>query len=92
MAEKMIEIKELKNELEKRIKNLGLEENEKEELINKFLEWYDVGLLCYYCGVKMELKFGTDQSFSIDHGELPQLSQGASCFNDRTCGNWYQLP
>ena len=52
------EKKKLKKELEKRIKNLNLESDAKEELLNKFLEWYDVGFLCYYCGVEMELKFG----------------------------------
>jgi len=72
----MKELKELqlKKELENRVKNLSLESDVKEELLNRFLEWYDVGFLCYYCGVKMELKFGTDQSFSIDH-VIPQ-SQG----------------
>ncbi|MCK4528697.1 HNH endonuclease [candidate division WOR-3 bacterium] len=70
MAEKMVieeEKMELKKELDKRIKNLNLESDAKEELLKKFLEWYDVGFLCYYCGVVMELKFGTDLSFSIDH-------------------------
>ena len=38
---------EIKKELGKRVKNLNLESDAKEELLKKFLEWYDVGFLCY---------------------------------------------
>ena len=75
------EKKKLKHELGKRVKNLSLEENVKEELIKKFLEWYDVGFLCYYCGVRMELKFGTDLSFSIDH-VIPRSHGGRDTINN----------
>lgn len=54
-------------EFSKRIKTLRLTEEEKEELLSKFLHTIESGFLCYYCEEKMELRWGTKLSFSIDH-------------------------
>ena len=57
----------LKKAFEKRIRNWGLKTEVKAELLNKFIDCYYAGFLCYYCGERMKLKFNSESSFTIEH-------------------------
>ena len=64
----MAEEEQLKKEFDKRVKVLSkIEKEAKEELYKDFLYCYERGFLCYYCGNIMNLSWGTELSFSIDH-------------------------
>ena len=67
----------LKKEFDKRIKVLGkIEKGIKEELFWKFVNCYEKeGFKCYYCGNKMELKWGSEFSFTFDH-YIPKSKSG----------------
>ena len=60
---------ELKKEFDKRIKVLGkIEKEVKEALFEKFVNCYNKeGFRCHYCGIKMQLKWGAEVSFTLDH-------------------------
>ena len=62
-----IEEKQLKKEFDKRIKGLMLDEQEKEELYDTFIECWDTGFRCVYCRERMELEFENELSFTLDH-------------------------
>lgn len=57
----------LRREFDKRIKSLKLDEQEKEELYDTFIECWDTGFRCVYCRERMELEFENELSFTIDH-------------------------
>ena len=57
----------LRKVFDKRIKYLNLDDQAKEELFNRFRECWDNGFKCAYCGEIMNLRYGSDFSFSIDH-------------------------
>lgn len=65
----------LKTAFEKRVRNWGLKSEVKEELLEKFIDCFYSGFLCYYCGERMKLKFGSESSFSIDHA-VPRAHGG----------------
>lgn len=54
-------------EFNNRIKTLRLDKKEKEELYAKFIIRLENGFKCAYCFEKMNLKYGTEKSFTIDH-------------------------
>jgi len=56
-----------KKEFAQRVKPLKLDERTKEELYAKFTESLENGFRCVYCDEKVDLKWGTKLSFSIDH-------------------------
>ena len=79
----------LRTEFNKRIKALKLDEQAKEELFNRFSELYSNGFKCAYCNERMELKWGTELSFTIDH-IIPRKLGGRDtldniAFTCRTC-------
>ena len=81
---------QLRKEFNKRIKSLKLSEEAKEKLFLKFkVSFFDEGFLCVYCNKRMELKYGTELSFTIDH-IIPRKLQGEDNINNlafacRTC-------
>ena len=58
---------ELRKEFDKRTKTLKLDGQAREDLFIKFQECFNNGFLCAYCNETMELKWGTELSFTIDH-------------------------
>jgi len=70
---------------------LGKTEKEvKEELFKKFVNCYEKeDFRCFYCGNKMELKWGSELSFTLDH-TIPRKIGGADITKNielvcRTC-------
>jgi len=58
----------LKKVLDKRIRHLDLGDQAKAELLIRFLDIFENGFKCAYCGKRMELEWGdTELAFSIDH-------------------------
>ena len=58
---------QLRKEFDKRAKELKINEGERRKLFNAFLECYNNGFKCAYCGEKMGLIFENEKSFTIDH-------------------------
>ena len=80
---------QLRTEFNKRIKSLKLDNQAKEELFDKFKSCYDAGLNCFYCGNVMELKWGSELSFTWDH-TIPRKAGGKNITKNielvcRTC-------
>ena len=58
----------LKIVFNRRVRHLNLSNQEKEELLARFLDVFENGFKCAYCGERMELKWGdTELAFTIDH-------------------------
>lgn len=80
----------LRKGFDKRIKVLGkIEKEVKEELFRKFVSCYDAGFNCFYCGNKMELKWGSELSVTFDH-TIPRKAGGKNTAENielvcRTC-------
>ena len=79
----------LRYEFHKRTKSLKLDEQAREELFSRFIVIYNGEFACAYCGKRMELKWGTELSFTIDH-IIPrkvggQDNQNNLAFVCRTC-------
>ena len=81
---------QLEREFDKRVKVLGkIGKEVKEELHKNFINCYTQGFKCYYCGNKMELKWGSELSFTLDH-YIPKSKSGLDTeenlvFCCRTC-------
>ena len=58
---------ELRIEFNKRIKTLKLDKSAKEELFGKVVVCFKDDFVCFYCKERMNLKWGSSLSFSIDH-------------------------
>ena len=54
-------------EFNRRIKPLKLDKSAKEEIYTKFSDRVNKGFKCAYCDEKMDIAFGTELSFTIDH-------------------------
>ena len=54
-------------EFNRRIKTLKLDPKAKEELYAKFTKSINNCFKCFYCGERMDLEYGTELSFTIDH-------------------------
>ena len=79
----------LRIDFNKRVKILKLDDQAKEDLFNRFSELYNNGFKCAYCNERMELKWGTELSFTIDH-IIPRKLGGQDtldniAFTCRTC-------
>ena len=72
----MNEAKDQLKEFNTRIKTLKLDEPEKEELYVKFIKSIENGFKCEYCNKKMNLSWGTEYGFSIDH-VIPRSKGGS---------------
>ena len=74
---------EIKEEFDKRVKLLKLDEQAKEELFRRFSELYKYGgFKCAYCDERMELKWGdTELAFTIDHIEARARGGTDNIFN-----------
>lgn len=70
-----------RTEFNKRTKVLNLSEEAKEELLLKFQACYNNGFLCLYCDKRMELKWGSELSFTIDH-IISRRFQGEDSINN----------
>ena len=57
----------IKTAFNKRIETLKLDEQAREELFSRFIVIYNGEFACAYCGKRMELKWGTELSVTIDH-------------------------
>jgi len=57
----------IEKEFNNRIKTLGLDKKEKEELYAKYVGSINNGFKCAYCDEKMDIEYETELSFTIDH-------------------------
>jgi len=79
----------IRKEFDKRVKNLKLDDQAKEELYTKFSECFNNGFLCVYCNKRMDLKYENEYGWTIDH-IIPRKDGGKDtaenlCFCCRDC-------